>query len=583
MRELQRFVVKLAGESGMGVNSVGEIFAKAVKNSGMYIFAYREYPSLIKGGFAHYQIDIADYPINSSSRECDVLLCLSREALIAYLDTVTDGGLIIHNVIKTLLGQRELEIIAQKNITLCYVPSRELVLQLTGNKLMANTLMLGVVWQVLGVELEPLIEMVRHIFHKKPAVIDGNITCLKAGFAFSLPSYLPAGLKSARIDRYADDLLMTGNHAIALGAISAGVRAYYAYPMTPSSSILSYLSAVSEQTGMLVKQIEDEISVANMAVGSMFVGTRTLIGTSGGGFDLMTETISLAAMTETPLVCVLAQRPGPATGLPTWTNAADLNLAVYAGHGEYTRLVIAAHDLRSCYLAVQHAFNFAEKYQIPVIVLTEKQVAESIFQVDALPQPVPIQRSLVSETELAIHTSDDRFAVTQTGISPRWLPGQSDQTFIGNSDEHLGDGSLTEDAQPAAAMYQKRLDKEKGLLQELSHPEIFGSSQPDISFVGWGSVKNTMLDVITILEKTTGHRIAYLHYEYVFPLKTEVFMRFAAAAKQLVLIENNATGQLGRLLTAHTGVLLPDMVLKYDGRPFFLEDILEAIKERSDI
>lgn len=572
-----RFVVKISGESGMGINSVGEILTKALKNSGMFVFAYREYPSLIEGGYASYQIDVSDTKINASSSECDVLLSFSRLSLGQYLSTVRHGGSVIHSVIKTIFTPQEQKIIDERQLTVAYIPARELAIQIGGNRIMANSVMLGAIWQVLNLDLTLLSEMIEQQFKDKPKVIPGNIKCLESGYLQPLENIKKAQLDLRKTEDFKDDLLLTGNHAIALGAVVAGVRAYYAYPMTPSSSILSYLADISHETGMLVKQIEDEISVANMAVGSMFAGARTLIGTSGGGFDLMTETVSLAGITETPFMCILAQRPGPATGLPTWTAAADLNLAVYAGHGEFTRLVLAASDIESCFLLTQVGLNLAEKYQIPVILLTEKQIAESFFQVDKMPGAIPIERHILSSDEAKEVRGEDRYKITDSGVSPRWLPGQSKAVYTANSDEHLGDGTLTEEAEPSWAMYSKRIKKEVGLLQELPEPIVYGDQNPEISFVGWGSVKNAFLDVIACLPEITNKKIAYLHYEYLYPVRTDTFKEFAQNSKRLVLIENNATGQLGQILTAKTEIPFWEKLLKCDGRPFFVEDIMSFI------
>ncbi|GIK84121.1 MAG: 2-oxoacid:ferredoxin oxidoreductase subunit alpha [Patescibacteria group bacterium] len=577
MTYLHRFVVKVAGESGMGINSVGEVLAKALKNVGMFVFGYREYPSLIKGGYSCYQLDISDTKINASSSECDVLLSFSRVSLHAYLNTVREGGSVIHSVIQVRFTPEEEKIIADRRLTVVYLPAREMAITIGGNKIMENTVMLGAIWQVLDLDLEELKSMITEQFAKKPEVIPGNINCLEAGYTFKLEGVSKSQLDLRKTENFTDDYLLTGNHAIALGAVAGGVRAYYAYPMTPSSSILSYLADISHETGMLVKQIEDEISVANMAVGSMFAGARTLIGTAGGGFDLMTETVSLSGITETPFMCILAQRPGPATGLPTWTSSSDLNIAVYAGHGEYTRLVLAASDIESCFILTQVGLNMAEKYQIPVILLTEKQIAESIFQVNRMPDPIPIERHILSNDDAKKMKSEDRFAITETGISPRWLPGQSEAVYTANSDEHLPDGTLTEEADTAWASYNKRLRKEKTLLEELPEPIVFGDPNADISFVGWGSVKNTMLDVMACLSEFTDKKISYLHYEYLYPVKTKVLKEYAKKAKRLVLVENNATGQLGQIVTAKTEIPFWEKVLKCDGRPFFVEDIVNFI------
>lgn len=578
MIEYHRYTIKVAGESGQGINSIGEMIAKAIKRSGWHTFGYREYPSLIKGGFSSHQIDVSDQPIVSPSHRCNILLCLSRFSFHEYLPTVREGGIIIHSIPKMDISEAEQQLIAQKNLQVEFVPAGTLALQIGGTWVMANTVLLGVLWQLIGLPLEVLSAIITAEFAKKPEVIAKNIECLHLGSTLELNHLNRPMLSFTKKPELVDDMLLTGNHAFALGAMAAGVRAYYAYPMTPSSSILSFMTAAYKETGMLVKQVEDEISVAQMALGSMFAGTRALVATSGGGFDLMTETVSLAAMTEVPFVCILAQRPGPATGLPTWTAAGDLNLAIYSGHGEFTRCVIAASDPASCYTLIQKAFNLAEKYQIPVIVLTEKEIAESLFQVADLPADEPIERHLVPADALTNLKPTDRYKITDNGISLRWLPGQTDATFNGNSDEHTEDGSLTEAAEASAAMYTKRLKKAEALQAELPPPVIYGPPNAALGLVGWGSVKNSILDALNLWN--TAHpdkQIAYLHYEYIYPLKVQPFWDFTHQVGRVVLVENNAFGQLGKLITQESGYLFSHRLLKYDGRPFFVEEIMEFL------
>jgi len=582
MINLRRYTVKASGESGQGVNSIGEILAKSLKESGFYTFAYREYPSLIKGGYACHQNDFSDHPLSSPSAQTDLLMCLSRMSFHAYLKTVRQNGQVIHMLRQLELTEDEQTYVQENKIAIAYIPGETIALEAGGKSIMANIVLLGVMWQLLGLSFEPLEKVIAVEFAKKPQFIEPNLACLRRGHNYSVADQglQPVSLPFVAQAERGNDALLSGNQLIALGGIAAGVRAYYAYPMTPSSSILSYLSSLYHETGMLVKQIEDEISVAQMAIGSMFVGTRALVGTSGGGFDLMTESLTMAAMTETPFVCILGQRPGPATGLPTWTSASDLNLAVYAGHGEYARLVLAAGDPESTYILIQKAFNLAEKYQIPVIVLTEKQIGESLFQMANLPPDEPIERYLPTAEEIAAFQPSDRYKITESGISPRWLPGQSDAVYAANSDEHTADGTLTEEAGPSEAMYAKRLRKLDTLLQELPEPVIHGPEQAALSFVGWGSVKNTVADVLRLWnEAHPDQKINYLHYEYVYPVKTEVFKILTQTAQKLVLIENNALGQLGALLTQHTGYLFTDKLLKFDGRGFFVEDILKYLEE----
>jgi len=573
-----RFVVKVSGASGQGINSVGETISKAIKETGLHSFGYREYPSLIKGGFASFQIDFSDAPLVSSSAQCDILLVLSVGAFNAYYNSVAQGGTIIHSVIGLQLSDAQQQYIAEKELKVVFVPAQQLVKEAGGHPLMVNTFLLGVLWQLLGLAFEPLIEVLKRTFAKKPDVIEPNVTMLESGKAFQDEKLQAIELGFTPDQTIIDDLIISGNEALALGAVAAGVRAYYAYPMTPASSILGYLAAISHETGMFVKQIEDEISVAEMTVGSSFAGTRAMCGTSGGGFDLMSETVSLAGITETPFVCVLAQRPGPATGLPTWTNSGDLLLAIFAGHGEFSRVVLAASDPASAYTLTQVAHNLAEEYQVPVILLTEKQIAESHFQLKDLPENIEIKRGLVSEDKLDSLQKMDRYASTESGVSLRWLPGQCAPTFDANSDEHLGDGSLTEDAGPAKEIFEKRMRKQTAIKAVFPEPQLIGEETCDILFVGWGSAKLAVTDALIQYQKTGGtKKLSYLHYEYMFPLKTDRLQQLANTAQKVVFVENNGTGQLAKLIRMESGYEPNDILLKNDGRPFYITEILSYI------
>ena len=581
MLNIKRQVIKIAGESGQGINSIGETVAKAIKRSGFYTFGYREYPSLIKGGHAFHQIDFANHPINSSSRAADILLCFSRVSFHAYLPTLRSYGQVIHMLPQLELTDTERQLVHEKTIKFAYLAAGDIAKEAGGTTIMANVVMIGALWKLMGLKLEPLTEVVRSEFAEKPDVIEPNVSCLKRGYEFRLKDLETLKIISGPQADCRRDALLTGNHLLALGAMAAGVRAYFAYPMTPSSSILSYMANTYHETGMLVKQIDDEISVAQMAIGAMFMGTRALVATSGGGYDLMTESVSLSGMTETPFVCILGQRPGPSTGLPTWTSASDLNLALYAGHGEFPRCVIALSDSKSAYTVIQNAFNIAEKYQIPVIVLTDKQIAESLFQVEKLDGDVPIERHLEKGHKLTTLAPADRYKITQNGISPRWLPGESETTFVANSDEHFADGSVTEDCATALEMYSKRLRKLETLMEELPEPVLVGPQKSVLTFVSWGSVKNTISDVIDLWNKTHPKKsINLLHYEYIYPVKISKLLDLIARAQPLVLLENNAFGQLGALLTAHTRYHFSDKLLKFDGRPFFVEELIEYLEEK---
>ena len=571
---MKRIRIDVLGQSGSGLMTVGHIVSYALKNQGYYINFDREYPSLIKGGHSLATINICDRPIYALSNVSDIMVALDKQSLVASFHRLREGGTLIHAYERTAGIRDILEEAEKKNITVISLPGRKIAQQNGGNELMVNMVITGMLWKSLGQEYDEVAKSVANKFKKKPKISEIALRCLEAGFDGSeVKTELPDVQKPEE-----DHVLLDGNYSLALGAIHAGVRVYVAYPMSPSSSILSYISRLSPKTGMVVKQGEDEITVVQMTLGAMFAGTRALCATSGGGFDLMTETVSLAGIIETPLVIIDAQRPGPATGLPTWTTQGDLNLAIHAGHGEFPRVVIAVSDPTDCFELIQQAFNIAEKYQTFVMVLTEKLVAESYYTVPKFAQgKIPIQRGLVNDEEIKNLESTDRFKITEDGVSKRWYPGQGGPGSFANSDEHDEMGRLTEDAEPAREMISKRLRKLDTIKENLPDPEIIGPEKADISFIGWGSSKNIMRDVITELG-LEGISVNYLHYSYVYPLREQKAIEFFASNDNIHLLETNAFGQFGVMIEHATKQDFKGKFLKWDGRPFFLEETKEYVK-----
>jgi 2-oxoglutarate ferredoxin oxidoreductase subunit alpha len=582
----QRTVLKIAGESGMGIASVGEIITKSLQKYGFNIFAEREFPSLIKGGVQNYQINFSqNLKVRSLHTEVDVALGLDREGLKDCLHNLKEGGILIHGfdrwnkVLKDLPNQ-----VGQKGIKMYEVPARELAVSVGGNVLMVNTVLVGFLFKILGLNLEILETQIRQTFSSKPAIVEVNVFCAKAGYNFE-PEDQKVDIQKPveKIEREKGQIVIDGNTSLVLGALQAGVRAYFAYPMSPSTSVLNYFAQTAEKTGVLVEQVEDEITVANMTIGAMHAGTRALCATSGGGYDLMTETVSLAGIIEVPLVIINVQRPGPATGLPTWTAQADLNLAIYSSHGEFARLVVAVSDPEDAYLKIQHAFNFAEKFQIPVIILSEATIAMSFTSCDEFKTGlVKIERNLVNETELDDLKSEDRFAITENGVSKRWIPGSSKAHYFANGDEHWSDGSLTEEGDKSALMQEKRNKKIKALLTDLPEPELFGSQEPDILLIGWGSTKNVVLDTIDLLKTEKPNlKIGYLHYSYLYPLKIEKLLNLIAKIPNYFILEGNYQGQFANLIQTYTHLTPAEInlrkFLKYNGRAFYVDEMVEFV------
>ncbi|MBD3330626.1 2-oxoacid:acceptor oxidoreductase subunit alpha [Candidatus Peregrinibacteria bacterium] len=575
---MKRNSIKLVGQSGSGLLSTGEILANALKNIGFYINTDREFPSLIKGGHSSFQVDFSTEPIRSSTSYADILIGMDEHGLKNYVDKTRKGGIVIHGFERHEKVMKLKKSVEERELKVAYLPAREIAESFGGNVLMTNMILLGLLWKILDFPLEPLEEEVKKRFASKPALLEIDLKCLHKAYE----SEDTPDLKIEVNKEKPETILINGNYAIGIGGIQAGVRTFYAYPMSPASSILSYLAATYHESGMLVKQAEDEITAVQMTMGAMYAGSRAFTATSGGGFDLMTESVSAAGIMECPLVVVIAQRPGPGTGLPTWTCQGDLNLAIHAGHGEYGKAVLACSDPYSAYEQIQHALNIAEKYQVPVILLSEKEIAESMQTVPRFKEDqIPIERGLTQGKDLEELKSTDRYAITDSGVSKRWIPGSTKTYFYSNSDEHWEDGVLTEEADKAGQMYEKRLKKMETMLSEFPDPIVYGEEDADISFVGWGSSKNVMLDVIEYL-KSEGVKVNYLHYDYLWPLKTEKFVEFFDKNKRVCLIEGNHGGQLGQLLEDKTNKLFASKLLKFDGRAFFFDEVLEFIKANHD-
>ncbi|MCB9809915.1 2-oxoacid:acceptor oxidoreductase subunit alpha [Candidatus Peribacteria bacterium] len=569
--------ILIAGESGGGIVSTGEIVARALKNLGYWVVTEREFPSLIQGGHASYSVSFADEPLYGLSQRCDILLSLSKIGLQSFLPRLIDGGYLVHGYERLSGIQPELAECERRRIQVVHVRSREKAMELGGTELVKNMILLGMLWKTLGLPLPALESEITQQFGSKPALLAVDLTCAQWGYSAvqQQKSLLPPTQNPPLS-------LLTGNHAIALGAIQAGVRLYAAYPMSPSTGILKHLAEYADAYNLIVKQAEDEITAVSLVLGANYAGTRALTATSGGGFDLMTETLSLAMITETPLVIVLCQRPGPATGLPTWTAQSDVHLALYAGHGEGARVVLSVSDPADSFTLIQTALNISEQAQVPVILLSEKQICEHLYTVETSSlEAFPIERNLTAEPPVAAEkpTHGLRYQLTESGISPRWVPTKAPSVFCANSDEHTPDGTLTEDASVASSMYKKRIQKLNHIRDHLiPPPEYIGPPEPNIAFIGFGSNKNIMQDVISLMS-IKGVQVGYLHFPCLSPLDTKAISTLQEQCKgRIHLIEGNATGQFGQLIEQHCGPLFRGKLLKWDGRPFYQEEVIEYIE-----
>ena len=527
---MNRVSIKITGAQGQGVNSVGEMCAKGLKRAGYCVFGYREYMSIIKGGHSSYQLDISGEQIESAEAQVDILICFNHLGLGKNAHEVKRGGIILHQTPQWSFAASVQKLLDRRHVRVLYLPNEMILKKLEAKPILGNVLITSVVWALLGRKESELQALVREQFgHKGRELLMLNFRCVVEGFAFatSHSDHLTIKLSSSSA-RWKDHLLVTGSQAMGLGLIHAGCRLYAGYPMTPSSPLLSFIAACQNATGMLVKQAEDEITAAQMMSGAMFMGTRAVTATSGGGFDLMTETVSLNAIIENPSVFIVAQRPGPGTGLPTWTAQGDLLLAATGAHGEFSRIVLAVSDAHDCFSLMPTAFNLAEEWQTPVIVLTDKQLAEALFTqapFDHKTATIERGRLVVRPAELRKLQSTDRYdPTTPDGVSPRWLPGAEAATFCAQGDEHAADGSVDESAPNARMQMEKRMRKIEAIRKTLPEPELYivskdrsvtlSSSKGDTTvgtlIVSWGSNKGVILDAISLLVRSPKSEILQL-------------------------------------------------------------------------
>lgn len=585
---MKRISFKVTGAQGQGVNSVGELCAKGLKRKGYAVFAYREYMSLIKGGHSSYQLDISNAPLQSSEEVIDILLCFNHHGLELNLHELKENGVLIHMSPDFEFSKADEKFIKRNNIAVLCIPVLSILQSIGARPIAANVLLSALLWASLGQDMKSLQTMVTAQFkHKGDKVVQKNKECIAEGFKCFKEHAMHRSVELPKAKRqFAKHMLLTGSQAMGLGVIHAGCRVYVGYPMTPSSPLLSYISSLQNRTGMVIKQAEDEITAAQMMSGAMYMGTRALTATSGGGYDLMTETISLNGIIENPSVIVLAQRPGPATGLPTWTGQGDVLLAVHSAHGEFPRCVVSVSDSEDAFYLTAEAFNIADRFQCPVTILTDKQIAEALYT----QAPYDQKRITIDRGHLVtipshlqkLHSADRYNPHVVDGISPRWLPGSKAKTYCAQGDEHNSEGSVDESAQNAVEQMEKRMLKLAALKEALPEPILYGSAKPEILLVGFGSTKGPVLDALAYLaeqEVDAQKKIGYLHFEYLWPLKTELFESLHNTAKRTVCIEGNYQGQLAMLLQQEVGVKLPERILKYDGRPFFLHELVAQFSQ----
>lgn len=574
--------IKVGGPAGAGVKSVGQILAKTLQRLGFYVFEYPEYPSLIRGGHNTELIQASTGEKYSLTKSVDLLIALDDKTLNLDLPEVIPGGMVIFDSKINYKAD-------SSKITFISIPLTDMAMKL-GNPLVANVVAIGAGLRAMGLTTAMTAKLLADQFSKKsPDVVVTNIKALEAGWDFVKEKSVKPILDSVAGLKVNGDLLMNGNEALSLGAISAGLGLYAAYPMTPSTPILHFLAAHQNEFGYIAIQAADEITAVNMAIGAMHMGVRSMCGTSGGGFALMNESLALSGITETPLVVVLVQRPGPATGLPTWTEQGELQYAIHAAHGEFLRFVLAPGDNEEIFQMIFEAFNLAERYQTPAIIMLDKFLSESSMSCGNLSaDKFTIDRGKITDpAKLKKSKNYQRYQLTDDGISERSLPGMINGIFCANSDEHEYHGLVDESSSMRIWQVDKRLKKIDTASKMMPGPKLIGPKDADITIVTWGSGKLVACQAMAInnpasqdKQLTTNNSINVLHFSYIWPMNVRaVRLALKNCGKTTLLIEQNATGQFQSLLKEQIGWEPAAYLRKYDGRPFYAEEIIERINE----
>lgn len=567
---------KIAGRAGEGIAATGFMMSKLCQRHGLNVFEYSEYPSLIRGGHTSGQVLAGDTPLHSQQRLVDIMVALNEDAVALHLSDFSAQTKILIDTDDDKLDWSKYPSITASQVI--HVPFVKIAREATGKSLASDMVALSASCFLLGLDIEVFYEVIRSFFGKKgDDVVNENIKAAQMGYEFAKTNLQPPTQNIEK--KQTEQLLLTGTEAIGLGALSAGVQYFSAYPMTPTSNLMHFMAAAQHDHPLVVKHAEDEIAAINEALGAAFSGARSMTGTAGGGFALMVEAVSLAGITELPLVVVVGGRPGPATGLPTWTSQTDLQFVMHAGHGEFPRVVFTPGNLDESFKLTRLAFILAEKYQTQCYIISDKLLLESRMTGPTFANEYANTRYSFAADPLPEDNSYQRFKVTPQGYSPRSIPGQLHGLQLTNSYEHDEHGYATEDGQMAKTMVEKRLRKLEGILAEVPEPILLGPEQADTTLVCWGSTRLVVEDVIAQMNSAKPNSVNAIHIRTMLPFKTAEFQALAKTAKRLVMIEENATHQGANQIRVETGIVFEHHINRYDGRPFYCDEVIQEIQK----
>ena len=577
----QTFAIGIGGAAGQGVATPGDIFAKIFSRRGLHLNAYNAYQSIIRGGHTFLTIRAGVEKVTNMGDRLDLLIPLNQDAMDRHLRLLTAGAACIYNADAIKPGT------AAAGVQLCPLPVSKLA-DITRNKVAQNTLALGAGLSMMGIGFSALEEVLTEQFKKKGnAVVAENVGIARAGYDYGTANFAPFAWPLPRTEtRYA---VLSGNMAMAMGGAAAGVKFYCAYPMSPSTGVLHWMAAHARKAGIMVRQVEDEIGVVNMAIGAAHAGVRSMCATSGGGFALMSEGLGMSAMMETPVVVIDCQRAGPSTGVPTKTEQGDLWQMLGAAFGDYPRAIAAPLDIGDCFKIIPEMFNLVDRFQCPGIVLCDLLLSEGRLSVDPkdLDFNVVIDRGeLITNGAASGNGSNGaykRYQISESGISPRAIPGLQGYTHTAATDEHDEDGVLISDefTNPVKrrAMMEKRMRKVAGIEASVPPPTLSGPGNADVTLIGWGSTQGVIEEACEMLGEE-GISANQLQIRWLVPLHGEAILDILKGSRYTIIVENNYSGQFARYLRSETGYAANGHIRKYDGEPFMPHHIAEAVKDQ---
>jgi len=559
--------ILICGGAGQGIQTVELLLTKIFKTDGFNIYATKEYMSRVRGGSNSIEIRISANAIRAPFKYADMAVLLDKDAMKHLAERITSSTVVLRDKKPSRSFENNIFDIPFSKIA-----------EGIGNKVYSNVVAVGVICGIIGVASEKSLESVNRSFKDKSSeIIENNAKAIKKGYeiaqeliasgAITEDSFMMKRAESG-VD---ENIICNGAESIAMGALAGGCNLVSSYPMSPATGVLVYLAGKAERFNVIVEQAEDEISAINMAIGAWYAGGRALVTTSGGGFSLMGEGISLSGMVEVPVVVHVASRPGPATGLPTRTEQGDLDLVLYSGHGEFPRAIFAPGSIEKAFICAQRAFYIADKYQVPVFILTDQYLMDSYYNCPPFTIPETGYQNNIVETDREYI----RYRITADGVSPRGIPGYGEGVVVVDSDEHDEKGCITEDLKIRVKMNDKRLKKLKLISEDAMEPGLTGSTEYTTLLVSWGSTYHTVKDALELLKRED---VSLLHFNQVYPIHKDA-SRYLMKAKKTVVIENNATSQFGKLIKSDTGIDIDEKILKYNGLPFFADELAEILKD----